>query len=149
MIYLIGINHKLQHEKIGLAEKQNVIREFLQYVESTAEQFQVTTIAEEWSEEASEINEVEFSTVQTLARKLGLKHILCDPTTEERMQNNIGKKDFDRREEFWFKRLHRVLHENILFICGDQHLESFTRKLESKSISAEIVSSGWGNKEEN
>ena len=143
MVYLIGIDHTLQHDRLGSPGKHRAIDEFLKYVELKAQQLEVTTIGEEWSEEANKNNKVECSTVQNLACKLGLEHILCDPTSKERLKNNIEKKDSNRREEFWLTRLKGVLHEKILFICGDQHLKSFKQKLEHRNISVEIISSGW------
>lgn len=146
MIFLVGIDHTLQHDnaEFSFPKKEAALPDFLAYLESTALKLKVTTIAEEFSEEALQINKVKYSTIQSVANKLELKHIFCDPTTEERQKNKITKKDTDKREEYWFECLRNVVNENILFICGEKHLESFSLKLQQKGILVEIVSREWG-----
>ena len=144
MVFLIGVNHIIQHTGFSFHQKEAAISEFLEHVEMKALELKVKTIAEEWSQEANKNNNVPFSTVQTVATKLDLKHIFCDPTNQERKKHGIEKSNTDGREEFWIERLKEVLQDNILFVCGEDHLESFKSKLNSCGILVEIVSRGWG-----
>jgi len=144
MVFLIGVNHIIQHRGYSFPQKEAAIHKFSEHVEMKALELKVKTIAEEWSHEANQRNKVQFSTVQTVATNLDLKHIFCDPTIEERKKHGINESNKDRREEFWIERLKDLLHEKILFVCGEDHLESFKSKLDSRGILVEIVSQGWG-----
>jgi hypothetical protein len=48
-------------------------------------------------------------------------------------------KDFPLREELWLNQMKDVLGEEIIFICGDGHIETFAERLAAKKIGSKIV----------
>ncbi len=98
-------------------------------------------LAEEFSTEACDLSGVSASVAQLVARELGIAHLFCDPTTEERKRHGITS--HDDRECFWLERLLTVKPTRVLFVCGDTHLETFGDKLRSAGYEVAILSRGW------
>jgi hypothetical protein len=48
-------------------------------------------------------------------------------------------KDFPLREELWLNQMKDVLGEEIIFICGDGHIETFAERLAAKKIGSKLV----------
>ena len=142
MVFLLGVDHIIQHNGFSWPKKESAINEFSEYLERRAKELKVAVIAEEFSDEALKINNVPMSTAQMVAQRLGLKHMLCDPNREERKARGIYNDD--EREIIWIERLSDAIDETILFICGDSHLESLKDKLMSCGVETEIISQGWG-----
>lgn len=142
MVFLVGVDHIIQHNGFSWPKKESAINEFSEYLESKVQELKVAVIAEEFSDETLRINNVPMSTAQMVAQRLGLKHVLCDPDSKERKARGISNDD--ERENIWIERLSDAIDETILFICGDSHLESFKDKLLSRGVATEIISRGWG-----
>lgn len=142
MVFIVGVDHIIQHNGFSWAAKLSAIKVFSEYLEKIAQDFDVTVIAEEFSEESLRINHVPMSTAQIVAKRINLKHLFCDPNREERKA--LGISNDDDRERIWVERLRDVINETILFICGDRHLVSFKDKLLSEGVAIEIISQGWG-----
>jgi hypothetical protein len=142
VVFIIGVDHIIQHNGFGWPAKSSAIKELSEYLEKIAREFDVTIIAEEFSEESLRINHVTMSTAQIVAKRINLKHLFCDPNREERKA--LGISSDDERERIWVECLRDVIKETILFICGDSHIESFKDKLLLEGVTAEIVSQGWG-----
>ena len=102
----------------------------------------VTEIAEEFSEDALDKSNSTYCTAREVATKLCIAHRFCDPTTEERRQHAVFT-DI-QREEFWLTRLSGSKEEDILFICGDDHIESFSNRLTMAGYPNKILSRRWG-----
>lgn len=98
-------------------------------------------LAEEFSAEACGLSRVSASVAQLVAHELGIAHLFCDPTTEERRRHGITS--HDDRECFWLERLLTVKPTRLLFVCGDSHQETFGDKLRSAGYDVEILSRGW------
>ena len=122
--------------------KRRFVHEFARYLESTARELVVTEIAEEFSEDALDKSNSTYCTARELATKLGIAHCFCDPTTEERRQHAVFTDV--QREEFWLRRLSGSKEEDILFICGDDHIESFSSRLTLAGYRNKILSRPWG-----
>jgi endonuclease IV len=56
MVFLIGVNHIIQHPGFSFHQKEAAISKFSEHVEMKALELKVKTIAEEWSQEANKIN---------------------------------------------------------------------------------------------
>lgn len=71
----------------------------------------------------------------------GIKHIPEEELSEEqRVRLRQEKKPDDEiRENFWLNKLKEFSQENVLFICGIQHLESFSDKLKNNSFNIKIL----------
>jgi hypothetical protein len=48
-------------------------------------------------------------------------------------------KDFPLRETYWLEMLHDVVREEIIFVCGDYHVDTFGARLESNGIKTVVT----------
>lgn len=142
MIYLIGVDHVIQHDGCLWPAKVAAIKEFSQYLETMIAEKKISIIAEEFSHDALSMSCATISTAHAVANLVGAVHKFCDPDKREREDHNITTKD--QREEFWLQGLVGLFNKNILFLCGDCHLETFQEKLHGHGVPAEILSRGWG-----
>lgn len=122
--------------------KRRFVDQFAVYLESKARELVVTAIAEEFSEDALDKSNTTYCTAREVAPKLCIAHRFCDPTTEERKQHAVFTDS--QREKFWLTRLSGSKEEDILFICGDDHIESFSKRLTKAGYPNQILSRRWG-----
>jgi len=173
MIYLIGVEHRVQSIPVGGEETadQNKYRLCL---EQAIQQYQPTVVAEEYSEDALKRSELlgnrpqEFFTRKiTTARNV--KHVLCDPDLKTKYsmgyQERTGwamqisrlsmrdsrldrrllpaalevLKDFPLREKYWLRQLKDVLGQEVVFVCGDYHVDTFGVRLKDNGIPFQVV----------
>jgi exoribonuclease II len=132
----------IQHGGAMTEAKRRFIDEFARYLESTARELVVTEIAEEFSEDALDKSNSTYCTAREVAAKLCIVHRFCDPTTEERRQHAVFTDV--QREDFWLTRLSGSKEKDILFICGDDHIESFSNRLTMAGYPNKILSRHWG-----
>lgn len=159
MILIVGVDHIIQHlnerDRTGWQSKREEVEHFKQFLKGTVIEYDVSLIAEEFSEEAKEKSHVDKTVPEEVAMNLGIQHRLCDPDTREREILGIARrsrglepseqlKQFDMRETEWFRRTQNDLGKNIIFICGEIHVDSFSKLLQSHSVNVKIVSTGWG-----
>jgi len=142
MIYLIGVDHVIQHGGYLDTRKEVALREFQSYLAQVVQDKRIDVIAEEFNEVALERSNTDFSTCRELARSLKIEHLFCDPTPEERQALKI--ETAEQREQEWLNRIRESLHMNVLFICGSEHLESFRRLLATDGFEVAILSDRWG-----
>lgn len=104
-----------------------------------------------------------------IAQKVNVEHALCDPDLKTRMKIGyqsrlcwtqlIDKlwdrvpdserdllsagleivKDIPIREQYWLGQLNPFLGKEIIFVCGDSHIESFAGFLGSQGIPSTVV----------
>ncbi len=55
----------------------------------------------------------------------------------------MAKSYWHIREKYWYSRLRDVLHENILFICGHEHVDRFNSLLRECGQPGSIVDNFW------
>jgi hypothetical protein len=132
----------IQHGGAMTKAKRRFIDEFAAYLELSARELEVTEIAEEFNEDALRKSNTTYCIAREVAAKLGIRHRFCDPTAEERRQHAIFTDD--QREQFWLMRLSGPKEKDILFICGEDHIESFSRRLTEAGYSNKILSRRWG-----
>lgn len=145
MVYLIGVDHIIQHlDERADESKIALVRDFSEYLNEQAKSLRVDLIAEEFSLEALEKSNADISTAQYVSKDLGIQHLFCDLTTPERDRLNIGKSDHDKREQYWLNCISNYPKNTIIFICGNNHLESFKEKLLAAGRNVEILSKDWG-----
>ena len=133
--------------------------------------YEFALIAEELSEEAMQRCGVKESIGQKVAQEFGIEHRFCDPTSEEReslgipseaeLKERLGlgrllndaelrrldeekEKYWPIRERFWLDRIRNALGQVVLFICGDSHVDSFRRLLQSEGVEVKVLSRHWG-----
>ena len=144
-IFLVGVDHKIQYNNANDGPKwRGDVRKFEDYLVSHCQNHAVDLLAEEFSEEAVHINNATGCTVRDAARRLNRPHIFCDPDTPQRKERGITKHDHNRREMFWLERLNGTTGQRVLFICGDDHVDSFSHKLQAAGFEAQVLSRGWG-----
>jgi hypothetical protein len=173
MIYLIGVEHRVQSIPVGGEETadQNKYRLCL---EQAIQQYQPTVVAEEYSEDALKRSEIsgkgpqEFFT-RKITTTRNVKHVLCDPdlktkysmgyqerggwamqisrlpTCESPLDRTLLPaalevlKDFPLRENYWLQRLKDVLRQEVVFVCGDYHVDTFGVRLKDNGIRSQVV----------
>lgn len=170
MIYLIGVDHRIQHDGHGSAnDDQRSL--FSAYIEEEVLRLKIKVLAEEFSDYAVRSSVASNSTVREISYRLGLQHIFCDPDLKERdalaiprekeMLEVLGinslkrtkdddlklkkekEKYFPAREEFWFERISEVIDQNILIIIGAEHVNTFPWVLEKYGCEYEILNNNW------
>ncbi len=168
MIHLIGVDHfKAQRKKRGL-DLTDIQRHYQSVVESAITSLSPDLLAEEdhpsyLSEDGAE------SILQPIAQSHGIPHLFIEADRPMRMK--LGYKDFDAiycllipkgnpsgtvasahkiahqfpiRERFWLTELNRTAANNVLLICGDLHLTTFTNLLAAEGIPCKIVAERIG-----
>ena len=110
----------------------------------------------------------EFFT-RKIADKAGVKHVLCDPDLKIRLAMGYRSPycwsqliselwervpdserdllsrgleivfDIPLREQYWVDQLKSFLDKDIVFVCGDSHIESFAQLLGSQKILSRVV----------
>ena len=144
MVYLIGVNHSVQHEGALNPLKSAEIERFKSHISESIKTNHITLIAEEFSDESIRLSGISRSVLQGVAAREGIEHRLCDPNTLERREHSIKKQDHRKREQFWLCRIADAKNQNILFVCGSDHVTSFKELLEQSGYVVQILSDGWG-----
>lgn len=71
--------------------------------------------------------------------KLGLRGpILLDSIQDKQIKEEL-RKYYPTREQFWFNKISDCFDRNILFLCGSNHIESFSLLLNSRQYKTEIL----------
>ena len=160
MIYILGVN---EHRYQAINPSNNPSEcEFRDYVLKHVQAKKIRHLAEEMNDEfLKNQNGAQESVCRKLAKTLGIDHSMCEPNTSEREQIGYIDKSWDEfmqedqtgssgkvnaayaafhkkqwhiRENFWFDKLQPHLTENVLFICGAQHPNRFSKLLKRKGI---------------
>jgi hypothetical protein len=143
VVYLIGVNHLVQHE----APSVKIVREkrvaFRTYVSEVIQKLNISILAEEFSEEAKMKSHVSETTLEQLGKAKEIEYRSCDPTSIQREEKGIKKSDWDKREEVWLSRIKDCKNRNVLFVCGDDHVEAFGQKLIAAGFDVEYAPKYW------
>ena len=173
MIYLIGVNHKIQHNRDG-DTGLSLRNKFSAFLVSKVKEYNITLLAEEFSEQAFQESNATIDTVKDVAEKLSIKHLFCDPNKKERKGINIPcreeikntfnihgpvigsssedsrikeeqRKYHNVRENFWYNRIEKHISKNLIFICGADHMKSFETLLVGKGHKTIVLIENWKN----
>jgi len=131
-------------------------------------EFRVRAIAEELSEEALLEANCASSIAMQVATVMGIDYRFCDPNRTERarlkieQENDIRAKAFlaspewseseiaarvadthAKRERFWIKQLCELDLWPALFVCGANHVTSFSDQLASQNFVVHIAVQDW------
>jgi hypothetical protein len=162
LLYLIGVNHAVQFKSAIsqlFSESESVQKKreaFKAHVAEMIDELGIEVLAEEFSEEGkrkpqeretalddqSERARFETALVQcdyeTVLEQLregkGIEHRFCDPDTKEREALGIEESDWDKREQVWLSRIADCKHRRVLFVCGDDHYDTFAQLLETNGF---------------
>jgi hypothetical protein len=162
-IYLVGTDHNFQK---GHGCYREGAMELKQYINDLCGLTHVEAIGEEMNRDALVEAGVEKSICEMVADELGLKYCMCDPdrtvrqTLGIRQENDIRLEGFHRnwkpktiqkkiseeyrkREEIWLIHVQSFCSYPVLFVCGANHVRSFSSLLESKSLRSEVLAVDW------
>lgn len=170
MIYIIGVDHKIQSDGIGQANEQQCSL-FSLYLEEIIKIFNIDIIVEESNEDALNMSMAKNCVARNIADKLKLKHIFCEPTMRERRELGIPKESeicdmldlnsiflsredikkldekkkdyFPVRENFWFEQIVDFRDKDMLMIIGAEHTNSFPKVLEKYNCDYKILNNNW------
>lgn len=135
MIYLLGIDHQVQHQK-----QTEISMDFAYYLSKKIMELDIRFIGEEWFEDLLKENAIATTVTQDVAHQYNIKHRFCDPNRNERRSINwFSKNDDNVREKFWLEKIKDETNKNMVFICGTGHLESFSKLLESSNFLYEVL----------
>ena len=163
-IWLLGTDHRLQFKDRPYSERQHQAVAAL--LRDSARNFGITLVAEECSEEALRERNCASTAVQDVAKELEIEHCFCDPDRKQRnalgleQENDIRVRSFFssnnerairgevesslcQREKEWLRRLVELSNWPVLFVCGANHVESFTTKLQGHGIEVAVIATNW------
>ena len=166
-MYLIGVDHSVQWN-----DKLSLTKDFKHYLAQKIKELKIGLIAEEFSQEAIEINGVKKTTTQEVTNSFNIQHKLCDPDSKKRKElgillreevqkklkirgpvffnseqdkriNKELKKYHFIREQFWVDQIKDELFATILFVCGADHLKSFQSLLLRSGYNTTILTKNF------
>lgn len=170
MIFIIGVNHEIQYMYNSISVSTE---KFQEYLKTKAINRNVTLIAEELSKEAIiRRQKATDSVARVVASSLdSTNHQFCDPDSETRESMGISdrqikkkhglpetgglshqeleiydkaKTECDRiKEKHWFSLIKDHVCLNVIFICGDSHVENFKELVTKEGYPAEVLSTNW------
>lgn len=158
MIIVVGTSHTIQ----------TTDPEFQSFLEGLCRKHGVRAIAEEMSEEALAERDRVDSVPMSCAKARQLPHRLCDPDSKLRatlgilQENDIRlegllsgtplsetdlsarvKDSYTKRERYWLDQIREINVWPVLFVCGADHVASFSDLLRQQCIPVEIASADW------
>jgi len=156
-IYLVGVYHNFQTERHP---------DFLDFLRELCSVHKIKSVGEEMNVDALRLAKVEKSTVLEIAEELCLPHAYCDPDENERKSNDIlGQQELEwhqwfndlsdeemkilksehdhKREKICLKKIKKIFVDPMFFICGIQHLESFSSLLRENGFNFDLIERQW------
>lgn len=141
-LYSIGTSHTYQ--KGMLCAPAGCYDEFKSLVRDVAQRYGVKTIAEELSAEC--LGAIAASLCAEVANDLSIYHLFCDPNKAERQAAGLPLEDcpatWGPRECEWLRRLGGCEFP-VMFVCGANHVDSFSAKCGDKGIAVEVLARDW------
>ena len=153
----------------GGSDKKHCDAAFANFLHHVINNIHSDLVAEEFNEEALHNRGSGcISVAKTVARESGVTHLFCDPNVNERdylksdieldlvspldeelypyrkvigvNYNRVEALSVFYRELFWLKKLSSFFHlRNIVFVCGTNHIETFTKILRGRGVYCTIV----------
>lgn len=154
MIYLLGVYHCFQTKEYP---------EFLAYVRDFCDSHGINSLAEEMNYTALRDAKRDRSTIKMMADECLLPHAYCNPDEKERQTLGIvgenklkslqwlcewtdeefesHKALYNQKKEqlIWLDRLQKIFMDPMLFVCGIDHLTSFSALLARSGFSFQIA----------
>jgi hypothetical protein len=165
--HLVGLNHAHQLE----GSKHGAPGAFNQYLTRFCADEDIDLLAEELSEEAVSLWQATGSVAKTVAKRISINHMFCDPQLADRRRLGIRTADeiasdlgygrfltpaqeairtaeernsWPIREQFWFEELSRVSFKRCAYILGSEHVTTFGALLTNKGFQVHIAHPNWG-----
>jgi hypothetical protein len=151
MLYLIGVDHSVQHD--GRTSYQDPefdrLREaFPELLSQAARKTSAKIIAEENNTDVLKKFSATKSIASAVASEIGIEHLFCEPSIQERAQLGITDiaypSDIEKRENFWLEKLKKVKETPILFILGADHVGSFSKLANNSGFAVSVIEEYYG-----
>ena len=171
MIYLLGIRHSLQTEWDCPGQNLSAkFERFKSFLTNTVRSTKVAAIAEETNQEIEDrTNKKSIARLIAEGMHPPILYVPCEANSEERKALGIPTceeildrcrsqgmcdaleqcrdsellKYFPLREKFWIERLRQVADCTTLFLCGPNHIRTFSCRLTENAIPCKIISFDW------
>jgi hypothetical protein len=160
-LVLLGTSHAIQRGESGRPSDLEA------RLEIVCRDFAVRALGEEMNREVLAKGNTPETVGERVARRLGLAHIYCDPTEAERMSMGTTtvpkihaqawRLDWsdeetarqlathnDLVEGYWFGRIRELDLWPMLFMCGAEHVSSFSRRASQQGHEVVIADKDWG-----
>ncbi len=167
VVWVIGTSH--DHQVVRREGEQPGVEQFRALLAALATENGVRAIAEEMSLEGLALRKADDSVGRQVAHRLGIAHRFCDPASQERRALGIDEDDDIRmrgffagrdrqaieadvrasyalRERRWLGHLTELDAWPLLFICGANHAESFSKLLLTEEVDAHLLYRNWSPK---
>lgn len=166
-LYIIGTHHKHQFGSCTIFDAaEQACKAFSLYLKEQCLSLRIRTLTEEMSAEARRKWRISRTVPESVALELGIEHADCDPDERERSQLDIQneglvitngllnqhseeiiqrniRREYDKREVEWLRRLSQLPHYPVLFVCGYDHPSSLLEKAGKRGLCAHIVIDEW------
>ena len=169
-LHLIGTGHHLQFGAGarfgGYACSAEDEKAFATFLAEAAQRSSAIAIAEELNRQALIEVGCQTSVAERVSSALGIAHLFCEPDRSERAalgimdENDVRAslvfKKFNEeqvqakisdhvrlREEEWLRRVAELGTGPILFVCGANHVDTFTALLDLHGLQVTIVCRDW------
>lgn len=171
-VFLLGIGHEYQHNSTLYKRiSSEAIDEFKRYISKEHGRYNFKAIGEELHR--SELKKDRDSSVpEEVAEKLGIEHKYCNNGPEDAIdlekmgyketlikekKGSILKPRYESdedwllrnmeneaiREFIWIKKILECDQWPLLFICGSDHVGSFSTKLQTEGINVTLLNKNW------
>jgi hypothetical protein len=166
-LYIIGTHHKHQFGPCTAFDSaEQACNAFSLYLKEQCVSLKIRTLAEEMSAEARRKWGISRTVPESVALELGIAHADCDPDVRERSQLDIRneglvitngrlnqhseetiqrniRREYDKRENEWLRRLSQFPNFPVIFVCGYEHPSSLLEKARKCGLCAQIVIDEW------
>lgn len=169
-VFLIGTSHTFQYGvgarwgKVPCTPSQE--HAFRELIRAAAISRGVRAIAEELNREGLAEVGKSVSVLESLAEELGLSHLFCEPNRSERAELGIEQENdirisvfltggsdsevesrihdqFRKRETAWLQKLTELGNWPVLYVCGANHVSSFSALLAEAGVVCEVLHADW------
>jgi hypothetical protein len=164
--YLIGTNHAHQLE----GDKNGDSVAFAAYLTAFCSDNRIDLMAEELNEQAITRWKAQGSVVRSVASRLSICHLFCDPGREDRQRLGLltdmeaakklgyelswtqeqdaavkaeARGTWPARERFWLDHLRQVPFNRCAFVLGAEHVQTFGSLLSSEGFTVHVAQSHW------
>lgn len=165
-LLIVGTDHRFQMGSSDFTDDQHIA--FINFIQTEAVQHKASAICEENNIQALQEHSLTESTLEPLARQLGLAHKHCDPSHSERqvlgirqentirLQGLLSKhltteeevakllsKSHKLRETYWIQQIKELDKWPVLFVCGANHVTSLVELAQNNDLRPLILASDW------
>ena len=164
MVELLGTSHRFQYGAPDCSEEEEAA--FISLLKELASRSKVAALAEEACEELMVRQPRLESTCATAARELKIADLYCEPSQSVRGKLGVRghqaieqdawllhwpqeqklaehAKEFAVRENYWSVQLLMADTWPVLFVCGAEHIRSFSTMLKSHGVVSKVVCNDW------